>query len=345
MEPTLSEPSTPRVPAAQHTGGPLVSVVMPSYNTARYIQEAIESVLAQDYPHKELIIIDDGSTDGTPDLVRGYGDRVTLITQQNQGSAVARNAGLQAARGEYIAFLDSDDVWLPGKLSAQVQHLERHPEIGMVFARWQVWKPDGNGRFPPMQEAAPTTAPNPATPPGIVPDRSGWLYNRLLFSSLLHTITVMARRSLVDAVGPFDTELKRGQDYDYWLRASRLTEIQQLDRVLALYRLHGEGCVRRWPQVNYERVVVEKAVSRWGLEGPNGEHTPTRQIRRRLADTSFSFGYHHFWEGDPKLAFGAFAHAVSNQPTRPMAWAYLALSALKVPFPKRPDARRPSPSS
>ena len=323
----------------------LVSVIMPSYNTARYIQEAIESVLAQDYPHKELIIIDDGSTDGTPELVRGYGDRVTLITQQNQGSAVARNAGLQAAQGEYIAFLDSDDVWLPGKLGDQVQHLERHPEIGMVFARWQIWKPDGNGHFPPLQDYAPALEPAPPTPLGIVPERSGWLYNRLLFSSLLHTITVMARRSLIDAVGPFDTELKRGQDYDYWLRASRHTEIQQLDRVLALYRLHGEGCVRRWPRVNYERVVVEKAVSRWGLEGPDGERTPRGKIRGRLADTSFSFGYHHFWEGDPKLAFAAFAHAVSQRPTQPMAWAYLALAALKIPFPGKSGTGRQAPST
>ena len=313
---------------------PLVSVIMPAYNTGKYIGEAIDSVLAQDYPNKELIVIDDGSRDDTVDQIQSYGDQLTLITQSNQGSAVARNAGLKAAKGEFIAFLDSDDLWLPGKLTAQVNHLQQHPDIGMVFSRWKVWKPDQQGVFPSASSPeSPTERKD--TPPDIVPERSGWLYNRLLFTSALHTITVMARRSLVDAVGPFDTELKRGQDYDYWIRASRHTQIHQLDRAYALYRIHGQGCVRRWPHVNYERVVVEKALQRWGLEGPNGETTPAKAIRKRLAETSFTFGYHHFWEGDPLLALKAFTHAAARRPADIKHWAYLGLAALKVPLRPR----------
>ena len=304
---------------------PLVSVIMPTYNTACYVQESIDSVLEQDYPSIQLIVIDDGSTDETVDIIRRYGERVVLLTQKNQGAAVARNTGLAAAEGEYIAFLDSDDVWLPGKLSAQVAYLDSHPDIGMVFSRWQTWQPDDTGQFP----AAETFAADCQTPPGIVAERSGWLYNGLLFTSLLHTITVMARRSLIHEVGDFDTALKRGQDYDYWLRASRVTEIHQLDRVFALYRLHGEGCIKKWPSENYERLVVEKALSRWGLEGPDGQHTNPVAIKQRLADTSFSFGYHHFWEGDPRLALRAFRHAATHHPTRLAAWRYLGLSAVK----------------
>ena len=90
----------------------LVSVIIPTYNTARYVQESIDSVLEQDYPNIQLIVIDDGSTDETVDIIRRYGERVVLLTQQNQGAAAARNAGLAAAEGGYIAFLDSDDVWL-----------------------------------------------------------------------------------------------------------------------------------------------------------------------------------------------------------------------------------------
>lgn len=314
---------------------PLVSIIMPAYNAAAYIGEAIESVLAQDHPNKELIVIDDGSEDGTLARLSTYGDRLTLITQQNQGSAAARNAGLDAARGQYIAFLDSDDVWLPGKLKLQVAYLQRNPEIEMVFSRWGIWKPDHGGKFPPPTQVATALNGDPDALPSIVPERSGWLYNRLLFSSLLHTITVVVRRSLVESVGRFDTDLKRGQDYDYWIRASRHTPIHQIDRVLALYRVHGQGCIRRWPTINYERVVVEKALKRWGLEGPNGEQTPPSKIRSRLAETSFSFGYHHYWEGDPKLALRAFAHAVANRPGKPRAWAYLALAALKGSFPWR----------
>ncbi|MCG5510352.1 glycosyltransferase [Ectothiorhodospira lacustris] len=301
---------------------------MPSYNTGAYIQEAIESVLDQDYPNIELIIVDDGSTDETIDLLKSYGDRITLITQENQGAAAARNAGMAAAAGEYIAFLDSDDIWLPGKLSLQIQHLERHPNISMVYARWQVWKPDTEGRFPAALSYIST--PTMGQPASIVPDRSGWLYNRLLFSSLLHTITVVFRRTLIDTIGLFDTTLKRGQDYDYWIRASRVTEIHQLDRILALYRVHGRGCIHKWPHENYERIVVEKALARWGLKGPNQEYTAPADIKKRLADISFDFGYHHYWAGDPQLALRSFAYSATRRPGRPATWRYLLLSAFKT---------------
>ena len=308
------------------SSAPLVSVIMPSYNTSRYIREAIDSVLMQDYPNKELIVIDDGSTDGTADLVRSYENRLQLITQQNQGAAVARNAGLVAARGEYIAFIDSDDCWLPGKLSAQVHYLQAHPNIGIVFSRCQTWEPDLDGNFvmPCIQETESDQESD------IVPERSGWLYNRLLFGSMLHTITVMARRTLIDQVGKFEPELKRGQDYDYWLRASRLTEIYQLNRVMALYRLHGSGCVTKYPTINYEEVVLEKALARWGLKGPTGELTPLADVQRRLAEIGFGFGYYHYHEGDPRLALQAFARSVTRRPANLPTWRYLIMSALKL---------------
>lgn len=288
---------------------PLVSVVMPAYNTARFIKDAIDSVLEQDYPALELIVIDDGSTDGTVELLHHYGDRIRLITQSNKGAGAARNQGLQAARGEFIAFLDSDDVWLPGKIAAQVSHLQQHPDIGLVFSRWGRWEPDQMGDFTPPKLDEQATD----TPPGIVPERSGWLYNRLLFGSALHTITVVLRRSLAQQIGPFDTRLKRGQDYDYWIRASRQTQIHQLNRVFALYRLHGDGCIKKWPTENFERMVVQKAIDTWGLCGPDGKVTHESDIRKRLASTSFSFGYHHFWEGDPRIALQAFVESTRDR--------------------------------
>ncbi|WP_018866625.1 MULTISPECIES: glycosyltransferase [unclassified Thioalkalivibrio] len=307
---------------------PLVSVIMPAYNTAAYIAESVDSVLDQDYPSVELIVVDDGSTDGTIEVLRAYGDRLTLLTQQNQGAAVARNAGIAAASGDYIAFIDSDDVWLPGKLAAQVGYMDQHPQIGMTFTAWHNWKPDPSGTFlkPDSAEGV-----HPKNPDGksLVERGSGWLYNRLLFGSLPHTITVMMRRDLVERVGQFDPELKRGQDYDYWLRASRLTEIHQLNLVTALYRLHGEGCITKYPDTNYEYEVVRKALRRWGRLGPRGEKTSLGAIRRRLAQTCFSFGYHHYWEGDPRLALRSFRQSALRYPWSASAWAYLALSAWK----------------
>lgn len=310
---------------------PLVSVIMPAYNTVRYINEAIDSVLSQDYPNKELIIIDDGSTDGTVEMIRNYGREVTLLQQKNQGSAVARNAGLDIAQGEYIAFLDSDDVWLPGKLSAQVEYMEQQPDIGMIYGRWHVWKPDAYGQFT-HPDSTTLTAGNEDQPYAIIEEGSGWLYNRLLFTSLLHTITVMARRELVARVGRFDPGLKRGQDYDYWLRASRVTEIHQLDRTFALYRLHGDGCAKKWPHINYEKLVIQHALERWGLRGPTGEVTAKRDIQHRLANTCFSFGYHHYWQGSPRLALKAFTESIGYRPGHLASWRYLLMTLVKSAF-------------
>jgi glycosyltransferase involved in cell wall biosynthesis len=111
-----------------------VSVVVPTYNRAELIQEAIESVLRQTTPVHELIVVDDGSTDSTCELVRAYGDRAVLLRHDHRGAAAARNRGLARATGDWIAFLDSDDVWTPTKLEKQLQYLDRHPQCGFVHA-------------------------------------------------------------------------------------------------------------------------------------------------------------------------------------------------------------------
>ena len=112
---------------------PLVSVVMPAYNAGPYIEQAIRSVLEQDYPNIELIVVDDGSKDGTPEAVEAlFGDRVRVLRQKNGGPAAARNLGIRASNGTLLAFLDADDVWLPGKLQAQVSYMLAHPDIGLV---------------------------------------------------------------------------------------------------------------------------------------------------------------------------------------------------------------------
>lgn len=325
----LLKPESPtQMSNSEHTpldGQPLVSVIMPCYNTSRYIGEAIDSVLGQDYPNIELLVIDDGSTDDTPSIVRAYGDQVRFFSQQNSGAGAARNLGLQNARGQYIAFLDSDDLWLPGKVKAQVEHLEENPAVGVVYSRWQPWKPDTSGTFSRRPETPPASLR-----PEIVPEGSGWLYNGLLFTSMLHTIAVMMRRDTIQQVGLFDTSLKRGQDYDYWLRTSRITQIHQLDAVYALYRLHGEGCITKWPSHNYERIVVEKALERWGPIGPNGETTDLKAIKLRLSKTCFDFGYHHYWIGSPRIATRSFIDSLRLNPMQRAAWPYALLSVFKT---------------
>jgi len=120
---------------------PLVSVVMPAYNVAWCVGRAVDSVLAQDYERRELIVVNDGSTDETRALLAGYGERVTVIDQENRGMSAARNAGIRRARGDYVAFLDADDRWLPGKLSRQVELMETRPELGFCSTAARVESP------------------------------------------------------------------------------------------------------------------------------------------------------------------------------------------------------------
>jgi len=123
---------------------PRVTALIDTYNHERFIAEAIESVLAQDFPasEMEILVVDDGSTDHTPEIIRGYGDRVRYIRKENGGQASALNVGFSQARGEIIALLDSDDVWLPQKIHSVMEAFQQHPEVGTVFHASQYWRPD-----------------------------------------------------------------------------------------------------------------------------------------------------------------------------------------------------------
>src|SRR5215510_11775591 len=125
---------------------PLVSIIIPAYNSAAYIEEAIRSALEQDYEEKEIIVVDDGSTDSTPDILKSLQEQIVVLSQVNAGAGAARNRGLKHAKGTYIAFLDSDDFWVPGKLRLQIEYLEEKPKVGAVCSKWLLWHADAGGR-------------------------------------------------------------------------------------------------------------------------------------------------------------------------------------------------------
>ncbi|MCG5517203.1 MULTISPECIES: glycosyltransferase [unclassified Ectothiorhodospira] len=312
-----------------------VSVIIPAYNARSYIGDAIHSVEAQGIDHLELIVVDDGSTDGTGDYIKHHHPSVELIRKSNGGAATARNAGLARATGEYIAFLDADDLWLPGKLEAQLSHLAANPQVQLVCSGFERWEPDSQGEFPslqPLLEQA-QTIPQDA----LDTEFSGWIYHKLLLDCRVWTSTVVFRRSLMNDIGRFDESLRLGQDYDYWLRASRHTPIHTLRRPMAVYRQHAHSATARGASVSYGARVITNAVKRWGYESPDGQKVPARDVRARVAGIHFTLGYLHYADQHYRLAVRDFASSISQHPLQPKAWAYLGLAAIKAPIEATKD--------
>jgi glycosyltransferase involved in cell wall biosynthesis len=299
---------------------PLVSVVIPAYNCADFIGDALDSVLDQGYPALEIIVVDDGSTDATCDVVARRGSDVTLVRQANAGAAVARNTAMARSRGEYLAFLDADDLWLPGKLRIQVDHLESRADVGLCCTRWNLLHPDADGRYRVERAAAPESAAVDAR-------FAGWVYCELLLDCEVWTSTVLMRRKLAGSVGGFDVKLRRGQDYDYWLRASRATRIDRLDAPLALYRMQVEHD-RKFPDTNWELKVIRHALEQWGAAGPDGRGLSDAQVRARLWELNYRFGYMQYRGGRYALAKSAFAAALRERPMHVKTLLYALASNL-----------------
>lgn len=208
---------------------PAVSVIMPAYNVERYVEEALRSALTQTFPDLEVLVVDDGSTDRTADVVRpiaAVDSRVRLIQQENRGLAGARNTALRAARAPLLALLDSDDVWLPEFLEQQVTILRSRPEVDIVTGNGRCLGGPHDGRL-----ARPCPDPRP------VPDLASIIGDeRSVF------IMSVFRRRVYDTIGPFDETMRTNEDYDFWLRAAMAGfRFARNDTPLGLYRVRVDS--------------------------------------------------------------------------------------------------------
>jgi O-antigen biosynthesis protein len=215
-----ARPAPPLVAPADYWR-PRVSVIVPTYNRADVLPRAIRSVLAQSWTDLELLVVDDGSTDATAEVVARHGDpRVRYLRQpQNAGVSAARNRGLRAARGDFVAFLDSDDEWLPGKLFEQLAVFERAPaDLGVVYTGVECVFADGRRRVD-------------------VPEERGDVYRHMLGRNVIHGggSNVMMRRNVVAVVGFFDERLRAIEDYEYWLRIARFFTVDYVAEPLIRY--------------------------------------------------------------------------------------------------------------
>lgn len=214
---------------------PLVSCIIACYNRPDYVREAIQSALDQTYPNLEIIVVDDGSTDDTPEVLASYGDKIKVVRQANSGTAAARNAGIAVSHGKYLAWLDSDDAWLPQKIAVQVEVAERHAEIGVVFTLCQAM--DENGNPPPPSEPLPV-------PQGVIRED---ILRMLVVESQVMTPSCLVRRETFDRAGWYDPEFS-AEDWELNLRLAREAPFAYLDCPLTRVRIHPRRkTTDRWP--------------------------------------------------------------------------------------------------
>ena len=263
----------------------LISVIMPCYNAALYIEEAISSVLQQTYPHIELIIVDDGSSDASPDIVKflakDYPGRITLLHQDHHGPYPARNLGLRHARGNYIAFLDADDWWQKDCMEKLLDKLEKS-EADLTYCGWQnVGKNAHNSE------------------PFVPPDYE----DQDLVASFLRSCpwpihAALVRRSVLDAVQGFSECRFSSMDYDLWLRILAHTRKMVLvPEVLAFYRWHGSGQISatKWKQV-LDAIQVRRDFVNKSPDLVN--HIPPETLKELVDGQLLKEAYRAYWRRD-----------------------------------------------
>ncbi|MBI4487537.1 MAG: glycosyltransferase [Deltaproteobacteria bacterium] len=230
---------------------PVVSVIIPTYNRWPMLSDAIESVRSQSYKEFELIVVDDGSQDGTVEKLRRYGSRLCLLSQPRRGVAAARNLGVRSSSGRYLAFLDSDDLWQPGKLETQVAFMDAAPEV-QISQTEEIWIRKGVRVNPKKRHCKP----------------SGDIFRASLDLCLVSPSAVMMTRELFERVGGFDEAFTVCEDYDLWLRVAVDHRVPLIPEPLVVKRGGREDQLSRstWGLDRF-RVLALRKLLRSGLQG------------------------------------------------------------------------------
>lgn len=287
---------------------PEVSVVVPAYNSMKYLPETISSLLAQNYEDFEVIIVNDGSTDNTQEWGTQIQDsRVVCISQENRGLSGARNTGIRHAKGKYIAFLDADDLWHPSKLKKQVQELDNSADAGLVYS-WVSYI-DDQGR--PTGKCLRNSA-------------TGMIWDILIQHNIVECGSVaMVRRECFDKCGLFDEALKSAvEDWDMWLRIATQYPFAVVREALTYYRQHPGGASKDWASMERSyQVVIEKAFS----TAPN-DVQPLKNESRGYANLNLAWKPLQSMEKDCEQAIEYQRRAVHLHPRLKYTKEYVRLS-------------------
>ena len=247
---------------------PLVTVIMPAYNVAPYLREAVQSVVAQTYREWELVIVDDGSTDETAAIAREclkLDDRIRLVRHENRGLAGARNTALREGRGEFFALLDSDDLWDPGFLESQMDVFARHPETALVSGSARFLGGPKDGR--------------PARP--VLPGAPMLTLEQMIANEAAVFIMTTFRREVVDTIGVFDASKRRSEDWDFWLRAVSAGFVFRRNwKPAASYRVREGSLSRDTPAMLQEMLHTLSKVRPYCKAGSPAQLALDAQVRR-----------------------------------------------------------------
>jgi glycosyltransferase involved in cell wall biosynthesis len=295
---------------------PTVSVIIPALNAAEWIGETLHSILTQSFQELEVIVVDGGSTDDTPSIIKTFGKSVKLICKPLSGKSASRNAGIYAAQGDYIAFIDADDLWLPEKLELQMQMFSRNPALGWVYS-------DGY-----LFEGASTK--NIMTFGGLSHLYSGDILCPLLLIDFIPSPTPVIRRKIFDEVGYFDETLLRQEpeDWDMWLRIAAHYPIGFVNRPLVRYRLHRYSLMARegvLAALEGKISIIERAVKR----------NPDRLNRlkdRSIANSHVAAGNCFALSGELSKARLMYLHAIKLAPMSSKAYVHFLFSVIGKPM-------------
>jgi GT2 family glycosyltransferase len=330
---------------------PLVSAIIPTFNRAHCVGKAIDSALGQSHQNTEILVVDDGSTDGTRDLIeQSYAGepRVRYFFHENRGVTVTRNRGISLCRGDFVALLDSDDTWSPWKLQLQLACFRHRPEVGMVWTDMEAVGPEGEVvsrsylktmyhayRWFSREELFPHSFPLAGIAPGLGPvveDRrlyTGEIFSQMIMGNLVHTSTVLIRRERLEKVVGYNEELRiAGEDYEFHLRACKEGPVGFIDLPTIRYQTGLPDQITG----NDNRVPTAlnclKTILPWIEHKRSQINLPDRMLRLRLAEV-------HGWLGDALLNAGEASQArvhlhksLRQQPCQPMVWKGMALASL-----------------
>lgn len=304
---------------------PRVSVVIPAYNAAALLAPTLESVLNSTYRDLEVIVVNDGSQDETAAVASDFGPRVRVITQKNAGASASRNRGIQESDSEFIALLDSDDIWHPQKIMVQIAAFEAHAEHAYCFTEFTSW----NGGDPLLQFGS-----QPRTG-AVEPNLTGWIYHKLLLTHWALPSSMMIRRQAWNSTGPFLCNDQKTDDWEYFVRASRSYQFLKLAEPFVLYRQHPGSLSRKLQAKNTTELMRESLIAQYGTSSPDGTPVDGPELERRRYVGWRNFADAHCARGSLGTGLGTFGKLLLTGPRRGESVQRLAKSLVRRAFPKR----------